>query len=80
MAGMLVLLDRPHREVLQSPLEPKPRTPAMVSVSRPLEPGVLHLNVSVRVVAMMTVLVVFLLGRLLDNRRLDGVLLVWRWC
>jgi len=51
VAGVLVLVGRlvhhrssggvrlqpntPRREVLQSPLEPKPRTPAVVSVSRP---------------------------------------------
>jgi hypothetical protein len=31
-------------------------------------------------VVVVTVVVVLLLGRLLDHRRLDGVLLVWRWC
>jgi hypothetical protein len=34
----------------------------------------------VLVVVVMTVVAVLLLGRLLDHRRLDGVLLVWRWC
>jgi hypothetical protein len=32
------------------------------------------------VVVMVTVVVFLVLGRFLHDGRLDGVLLVWRWC